>query len=297
MPSARARTIYARLLKDFERNLGTVDGRNRIRTALERVRRDPYYWNSPDYWMLWGEVFAHSIQCGSDARRSFERAAELAPTSITARLRATEMHYRSMRATFDREGMADALALIRQAVRVDPLALHPDATSAIAKEAFDDHLESLHLASALLCMDRTGHGVTREQFLTLAQEAYDYTHLILLRTPRPSSQYLALHAVNCLDLGRVRDAEDAFYAALDAMKAEGDRGEVYYWVPTALRNTDFLTLGPDERERFLETYWENQDPTQLTLVNERQLQYWRNLTIARLYMELNRSGIPGGSIC
>ncbi len=92
---------------------------------------------------------------------------------------------------------------------------------------------------------------------------------------------LRMHGINGYDLGLVEEADRTFRRAFDLMPVEE---RAYFMVPTSLRmDGEFLKLYGYDQNAAIQRYWDGQDPSSLDLVNERQLLFWVNTSIAMFY--------------
>jgi tetratricopeptide (TPR) repeat protein len=259
----------------IEADAGTVEGRANALNLLEEIRGD--LWDSPGYHLLLARIYADGRRY-DDSRRCYQQILRLQPDNLEARVRSASLLLESVFKRYDRLHVEDATGILDRALRIAA-----DSLQSASPEGEDHatlHAQALYLRALSLCLARRSDGVGRAEFVAKARSGYADTRELVLARPGDCPG-LRLHGVNCFDLGLVEEADQVFRKALDRMPLEE---KAYFMVPTSLRMDEgFLQLYDREQAQAIQAYWDAQDPTSLDLINEWQLGFWVNTTIAMFY--------------
>ena len=252
----------------------TVEGRVQVEGRLQDLRGRLYHLSG--YHALCGRLY-ESMGRYDQARRAYEMAVARDSTNACLRVRAAEMYLRTIKTGYDPLDLDRAMRVIRPATRsgADP--------RSTAEQTVCSH-RALAVASMLLSLQRSAADVAPGDATAMAQEGYDCTSRLVASVTR-SAEFWRLHAVNCLDLGRLEEAQRAFKLSFDCLSPE-EQTEVrpFFLAPEALRSRpEFLALSPEEKYREMLRYWDAHNPAPLEPINEAQLQYWKRVTVAMIY--------------
>ncbi len=202
-----------------------------------------------------------------DARDTLLRYARNDSTNVAARVLAARLLVKDMLHYSDREHLTAASALLDQAHALAP-----------------EHDDALYLASVLQYIARRDD----PDRVARSREGRRRAEQIVARRP-DDAQACLLAGVHCMDLGSPTDAEHWFQRGISYLPPDAAAD---FLIPPPLLARVRLE-GIDEQKRLITAYWDGQDPTPLTLVNETQLRYWYNMTIADLYYAEPEKGVHG----
>lgn len=260
---------------------GTVESRQLALELLERLR--PSMWNDTRYHRELAFLYRDG-QRYSNAYDCFAHVIELEPADVNARLEMSRILFWRMYAGDRRDELDDisrlldeALRLLRAKLRIGPVDVGAEIDSVIL-----EHTDETRLYRSALYLKSLAHFEARfeEESSALrdanSQKGRDLAEEIVRRFPGDSgSDARLLNAVHCKDLG---DLEAADYWFRQGIQLMGDRLRSQFLVPPQLsHDAEFQNAGGDTG--LINRYWDNfADP--VTGLNEMQLQYWYNLTMA-----------------
>jgi tetratricopeptide (TPR) repeat protein len=253
----------------------TVESRAEALSILEQVR--PECWENPIYHLLLARIYEDGERF-DDARRAYVQVLKIRPRHMEAMVSASRLTTRSFLNGYDRLHLVDTIDLLERSLRVGPDSVDTESIENPGYAAL--RREALYLHSMCLCLRRHMGGFDPGEFVREAKGALTDTDELVGGSPADPA-VLRMHAVNCFDAGRSDEADRVFRRALEAMP-DSDRAQ--FQMPNLLRfDRSFSQLGARERAKRVQSYWDGQDPTSMNLVNERQLRFWVNTTIAMFY--------------
>lgn len=202
--------------------------------------------------------------------------------------------------------LGDAVSCLRTAIELDPGCF--DAWYHLGMIRRDDYLRTLCFPAALReaadCFRRANaiDGTHEDALLNLTllsmlEGRSDETSRCLLAGRRlypDSRDFPLIEAVALLQSERFDEAAAVFELALSRM-CRIER-ELYEDISPLLRGDEarrYLNLDPRNRSEYGRRFWAANDPTPATDLNERLLEHYRRIVLARRLLDVPRSGIDG----
>jgi tetratricopeptide (TPR) repeat protein len=247
------------------RDANTVEDRTRAVSILEEMR--PTHETDRGFYLELARTYFASRRF-HDARATLLKLAEHNSTDGGARLWAAHLLFKDMCHYGDARELATVKKLLREALTLCP-----------------QNRDALYLSSALLYITRKDD----PNPLRTSWDARGLAERILVRNQADADACL-LNAVHCMDLGALEDAEHWFRQGIASLSPDIATA---FLVPPPL--ADELEVATDARTdaHAIAQYWDAQDPTPLTLINETQLHYWYNMVVADLFYGERARGVLG----
>lgn len=247
------------------RETGALEGRLQAVDLLEKIRQS--YWDDRRYLLELAKTYLASGR-RMDGREVLSRLAGLDPRNVEIRLTIADLVIRDKIRYRDTNDLDIAEDSIDESLALDPR-----------------NRDALFLKSVCLYLSRWNG----EDLMRKSDEARGFTEEIIRKNPVDADARL-LNGVHCFNLGRNEDADYWFKQGISLLPPEDAKS---FLVPAGLRTRyvgdDILQAG----ELLIEKYWENLDPTPMTVINEILLRYWHNLVVADIYFGDARAGIRG----
>jgi tetratricopeptide (TPR) repeat protein len=263
------------------RRQGTVDSRQTALVLLEEHRLS--LWDHPRYHREIALLYLDGKRY-SNAYDSFSRVIELDPTNVPCRIDMVRILFWEMHRGDRRDELKDisrfldeSLQLLRMSLGVEPAPVGTEVDSVFTEDTDQTRLyrSALYLKSLALFEARFEEDSSALRDAN-SQKGRDLTEEIIRRFPNDQgSDALLMNALHCKDLG---DLEASDYWFRQGIQFLGDRYRSQYLIPPQLAsNNEFKKDG--HRDKLIEQYWGDfADP--VTGLNDIQLQYWYNLTVA-----------------
>jgi GWxTD domain-containing protein len=236
------------------RDTRTVEGRAEAIGILDALQR-----SHPDddrIALMLARVYLDSGQ-KRYAREALLRFGKRDSTSVRVRILAARLLIREMLYYNDLEEFEQTSALLVQARAREP-----------------ENADLLYLTSVLEYIARRGDPDPARR----SRAGLQWVERILVKRSDDAEACL-LAGVHSMDMGEMVDAERWFQRGISYLPPEA---AIDFLVPPPLV-AGVASLDGGGQKQAIVDFWDGQDPTPLTLLNEKQLRYWYNMTIADLY--------------
>jgi tetratricopeptide (TPR) repeat protein len=277
------------------RRQGTVESRIAALVLLEEHRLS--LWNQPRYHREIGLLYFDGGRY-SNAYDSFNRVLELDSTHVQCRIDMVRVLFWEMHRGDRRDELKDILRLLDESLQLlrTNLGIASPPVGTEINSVFTEDTEQTRLYRSALYLKSLALFEARldEDSSALrdanSQRGRDLTEEIIRRLPNDQgSDALLLNALHCKDLGDLEASQHWFRKGIESL---GDRYRSQYLIPPQLASRGDFKEGGD-RSKLIEQYWaEFADP--VTGLNDTQLQYWYNLTVADIrFRDLFKDSVRG----
>lgn len=275
------------LMAQEQNRLGTIEGRRLCLETLSSIRGR--YLNTPEFHKERARAY-YEGQRFWDAYLALMEALRLDPADAGARIHAVEILYDRM---FHRQDLGDldrVLELLGENIRLlqERLEIPADLESSPIFTEHDADTRLYHRTILLQSLSlyesqrQTRRPAKRLECLHAGLRWAEHLQTMFPRDRHPDPWLLA--GLHQMEMGELEAAEVSFLEAIGRMPA---RHREYYYVPPQLADSDAFLSATDKATQ-VERYW-NRYADPFTGVNEMQLHYWKNCTLADLHYRDPRS--------
>lgn len=252
------------------RQIETTEGKVRALALLDKIekshREDPrFYWERAETYRSCGHF---SLACGA-----LRRLLEMEPDTLAHRISLARLMLAAAPRQYRTEQFEPVFDVLEDALDLAP--------------GNRELLFLKSLALQYLC------GLLGQGSTDCSQEGLQLAEQLIQRDSQDISAWL-LHAVHCLDLAALEQAEFSFRCAISQMSPEVAAA---FLSPNAISTSEerkvYDNLAADEQPRFAHRFWNGQDPLPLSVTNERQLEVWKRMALADFFFGVPEKGLRG----